>query len=168
MPNPNCHSRFHKGALALQPILQLRCPIFKVFEQMKFHPFIYLLGLSSIMMSCQDDVSSLTIESELVTIRYGTSFGFCVGYCNRDLTINSTQIEFVKSGRPDTLIPSRPLHVRNHLPPTSGMSLPGPLGYLYLSKWTQSMDVPTAKAALVGAKTVRGPLLAKTSTKPAA
>lgn len=70
---------------------------------MRLLSIIYLTGLLSPFVSCEEDGIPPSSESELVSIRYGTSFGFCLGYCNRDLTINSTQTRFEKYGREDTV-----------------------------------------------------------------
>lgn len=37
------------------------------------------------------------IVKSITTIKYGTSFGMCIGYCRSDLTINNKNATFVKS-----------------------------------------------------------------------
>lgn len=38
------------------------------------------------------------VDSTSVIIRSGTSFGFCIGYCERELTLNGTSATFVIRG----------------------------------------------------------------------
>lgn len=57
----------------------------------------YLLSIlvaSSILLSCDD--SDVLTEKEAPVIRYGTSFGFCIGFCNEDLEVSANQVYFVK------------------------------------------------------------------------
>ncbi len=37
-------------------------------------------------------------ENNILTVSYGTSFGFCVGYCVRKIEITQDLVEFTKSG----------------------------------------------------------------------
>ena len=60
------------------------------------------LAISIAIFSCEDDSQPLS-ETGLMKLEYGTSFGFCIGYCRRDLTVSPTQITFTKSGRPDSV-----------------------------------------------------------------
>lgn len=58
-----------------------------------------LLLVSSVIISCP----SSNDEAEIVQIKYGTSFGECIGYCQRDLTIGPGLITFRESSWIDTL-----------------------------------------------------------------
>ena len=52
-----------------------------------------------LFFSCDEveDVS-LTYNSEIISIEYGTSFGECLGYCIRSIEITGTYVEFEASG----------------------------------------------------------------------
>ncbi|MCX6227268.1 MAG: hypothetical protein NTV01_21405 [Bacteroidia bacterium] len=56
---------------------------------------IYFLFISILIVSgCKKD----TCSCGYVKIEYGTSFGECMGYCKRDISITSDKIVFTKSG----------------------------------------------------------------------
>lgn len=52
-----------------------------------------------LFFSCEEveDVS-LTYNSDIISIEYGTSFGECLGYCIRSIEITGTDVEFEASG----------------------------------------------------------------------
>jgi hypothetical protein len=52
-----------------------------------------------LLFSCEAEDNILTYDSEIVSIAYGTSFGQCIGYCNRNLEITGTDIKFNASGQ---------------------------------------------------------------------
>jgi hypothetical protein len=41
---------------------------------------------------------------DFLRIDYGTSFGFCMGYCKRDISLNIEKIVFTKSGWEDSVV----------------------------------------------------------------
>jgi len=41
---------------------------------------------------------------EIIQVRYGTSFGFCLGYCKKDLTLKSGTETITASGWNDTIV----------------------------------------------------------------
>lgn len=55
--------------------------------------FPKLVLMIAIMPSCSNDV----IYNNITQLNYGTSFGFCTGYCKRDVTIKSTKATFTCS-----------------------------------------------------------------------
>lgn len=67
-----------------------------------------LLILSLLWLSCQRDKSPSSPSNTTPTINYGTSFGECLGYCQRDLVIDDRLALFTKSswqpGYPDLTI----------------------------------------------------------------
>lgn len=57
--------------------------------------YILALFLSSTLLFSCDDAEVLT-ENEVPSIRYGTSFGHCLGLCQTDLEVSSVQVYFVQ------------------------------------------------------------------------
>jgi len=53
-----------------------------------------------LFFSCEEveDVS-LTYDSDIISIEYGTSFGECLGYCIRSIEIAGIDVEFEASGQ---------------------------------------------------------------------
>ncbi|MFY0652562.1 MAG: hypothetical protein JXQ96_11035 [Cyclobacteriaceae bacterium] len=62
--------------------------------------FSLILLLFIALSSCKDETDCCVLPESTI-IRYGTSFGFCVGYCKRSITLNSSSIEFIKSSWQD-------------------------------------------------------------------
>ena len=61
---------------------------------------IFIIFISiQLLFSCDADEDILTYDSEIVSIEYGTSFGQCIGYCNRNVEITGTEIIFNASGQ---------------------------------------------------------------------
>lgn len=58
--------------------------------------YIFIFGL---IISC----SVNEVSNEIIQVKYGTSFGECVGYCKMDLTISAGLVKFDKSGWIDTI-----------------------------------------------------------------
>lgn len=56
-----------------------------------------IITLSIFILSCSTSDDS-DPQSDIVKIGYGISFGECLGYCIRTLTIDQDSIQFVKSG----------------------------------------------------------------------
>ena len=52
------------------------------------------------LTTCSDDINSEKIK----TIKYGTSFGMCVGYCKHEMIVNSKKIIFNSSGSRENVI----------------------------------------------------------------
>ncbi|NOQ24689.1 MAG: hypothetical protein GQ564_04935 [Bacteroidales bacterium] len=63
-----------------------------------FRILIIIISIQ-LFFSCDVDENILTYDSEIVSIGYGTSFGECIGYCNRNLEIIGTDIKFKASGQ---------------------------------------------------------------------
>lgn len=65
--------------------------------------YAILLISSLFLFSCEDaDVLS---NEEVPSIKYGTSFGFCVGYCLTDLEVSSDRLYYVNYGHDNSVIP---------------------------------------------------------------
>jgi len=63
----------------------------------KFASFcIIILGL---IISCTVNED----DNEIIQVKYGTSFGECIGYCNRDLSLNAGFVTYNRSGWVDTI-----------------------------------------------------------------
>ena len=61
--------------------------------------FCILILSELILNSCSNDQS----ENRITQIKYGTSFGMCMGYCKHDILLKSDTITYVCSGWSDTL-----------------------------------------------------------------
>jgi hypothetical protein len=64
------------------------------------HPRPALLGIVLIgsLLACGGDDSNVIVDTEPVQVgvsRFGTSFGMCVGVCERTITIDGTMVSFV-------------------------------------------------------------------------
>ena len=57
--------------------------------------FLLSVLLVTLFAGCDDK----ELNSSDLTINYGTSFGFCIGFCNRSISIRESKIDFAKSGR---------------------------------------------------------------------
>ncbi len=65
--------------------------------------YAILLISSLFLFSCEDaDVLS---DEEVPSIKYGTSFGFCVGYCLTDLEVSSDRLYYVNYGHDNSVSP---------------------------------------------------------------
>lgn len=67
--------------------------------------------LITIQVSCNEGTTKRCsqepgAQTEIVKIKYGTSFGFCSGYCWKQLVIKSDQLEFEKMSRDE----NEPVH----------------------------------------------------------
>lgn len=60
--------------------------------------FLCLTFLLTTFSSCSDDEQS----QEIIQVKYGTSFGMCVGYCKNELTAKSSLITYQKEGWHDS------------------------------------------------------------------
>lgn len=58
---------------------------------------LMLMGLAQ----CSEQPSVITDAAESVVIRSGTSFGMCIGYCNKDMELVGTKALFAKSSLRD-------------------------------------------------------------------
>ncbi len=56
---------------------------------------IFRLFLILLLTGCEKNNN---LSSEIEYVKYGTSFGECIGYCANDITINSQEIDFHKNG----------------------------------------------------------------------
>jgi hypothetical protein len=68
------------------------------------HTLLFSLLFITIHNSCSDGTTRRCgeepgVQTEIVKIKYGTSFGFCVGYCWKQLIINGDEIQFEKMSR---------------------------------------------------------------------
>jgi len=52
------------------------------------------------LTTCSDDINPENIK----TIKYGTSFGMCIGYCKHEMKVNSNKIEYNSSGWQENVI----------------------------------------------------------------
>ena len=60
---------------------------------------VALLSLIAVFLSgCEKNIDPDTLK-----IRYGTSFGFCLGYCTKGIEVSKAQVKFTKSSRQDSL-----------------------------------------------------------------
>jgi hypothetical protein len=68
---------------------------------------VFLLVFFNLNTGCNTqniDQEDQFIESEEgVVIEYGTSFGFCLGYCSRELKVSSSGLLFTKTGTEEDL-----------------------------------------------------------------
>ena len=48
--------------------------------------------------ACDNDDTDSYSKQELTIVKYGTSFGLCLGYCINSITLNNNTIVFTKSG----------------------------------------------------------------------
>ncbi|MFY0601067.1 MAG: hypothetical protein JXR03_15430 [Cyclobacteriaceae bacterium] len=65
---------------------------------------LFTLFLSSlIFFSCED--SEILTESEVPDVRYGTSFGHCIGYCLTDLEVSADRLYYVNYGWENSEVP---------------------------------------------------------------
>jgi hypothetical protein len=81
------------------------------------HYAILLSGILLIMMQACSSTDSDELLNEGDYIKYGTSFGMCLGYCIHDIKITSDEIRFSKNGHDiDNLLPevtlSTPIEMR--------------------------------------------------------
>jgi hypothetical protein len=62
--------------------------------------FNLILGLIlvSLLTGCEKNESDIS-SSDIEYVKYGTSFGECLGYCEKDITVTNTRIDFLKNGR---------------------------------------------------------------------
>ena len=56
-----------------------------------------LVVIAMLSSSCNEE-GNIAEDQEILQINYGTSFGECLGYCQRTLKIDNDSIIFVKSG----------------------------------------------------------------------
>jgi hypothetical protein len=59
---------------------------------------IFLSFVITLTMSQCTENRVRPITDEALTIRSGTSFGMCIGYCQMDYTFNGTNVTFTQSG----------------------------------------------------------------------
>ena len=78
---------------------------------MKRLVFLYLLVVIVISCDKTDD-----FDTEIKQIRYGTSFGECVGYCNSDILLRAGLVTYTSSGwvnSVETITCTEPLSVES-------------------------------------------------------
>lgn len=63
---------------------------------MKYFKFIVGLVFITSFISCDEELCTCNQQSDYIV--YGTSFGECLGYCIRSITITDNVIKFEKSG----------------------------------------------------------------------
>ncbi|MFY0627511.1 MAG: hypothetical protein JXR07_14510 [Reichenbachiella sp.] len=61
---------------------------------------VILLGIT---ISCDQDDNSSAFENPILSLNYGTSFGFCHGYCINEIDIDSNSATYVKYSWNDDL-----------------------------------------------------------------
>ncbi len=66
---------------------------------------IKTMTISILILSLLTYCSKNENVSELVQVKYGTSFGECIGYCKRDLTLKSDSVFYKRSGWVETVEP---------------------------------------------------------------
>ncbi|MDB5240295.1 MAG: hypothetical protein JWP57_920, partial [Spirosoma sp.] len=59
---------------------------------------ILLLFVFALAMSRCTENRVRPITDEALTIRSGTSFGMCMGYCQNNYTLNGTNVTLIQSG----------------------------------------------------------------------
>ncbi|MDA3953513.1 MAG: hypothetical protein PF485_07690 [Bacteroidales bacterium] len=64
----------------------------------KIFRFLIIIISIQLLYSCEADEDLLTYDSEIVSVAYGTTFGECIGYCDRTLEIIGTDINFKATG----------------------------------------------------------------------
>ena len=67
-----------------------------IYNKMRYLTLISLLILISFSCKKNDD-------NEIVQINYGTSFGYCIGYCKHDMHLEGGIIRYTNSGWSDTI-----------------------------------------------------------------
>jgi hypothetical protein len=70
----------------------------KILKQSVFYIIVFEL-----LFACEKKED----PNEMNQVRYGTSFGFCLGYCKKDLTLQSGSETFWASGWTDTIVPRK-------------------------------------------------------------
>jgi hypothetical protein len=70
---------------------------------MKSNTSFVLLFLTLLSFSCALTGCEKQIDKDSLKISYGTSFGFCIGYCKKEISISSNQIKYTKSGWQDSV-----------------------------------------------------------------
>lgn len=63
----------------------------------RFDNLILALLIGFIFISCEKNDND-NFQSDIEYIKYGTSFGECLGYCKNDITVTNLKIDFHKSG----------------------------------------------------------------------
>jgi hypothetical protein len=69
-------------------------------------PQSILLLLACVLAGAACARSATQIEPDLV-VAGGTSFGFCAGYCNTELIVDSTSVRLIESGRDPQTHPTK-------------------------------------------------------------
>lgn len=64
---------------------------------------IFLLSLLVLLMSCEET----ELLTEIQTIKYGTSFGMCAGYCLTDLSVSTSEAVVVAYGWNNSVTPKQ-------------------------------------------------------------
>jgi hypothetical protein len=62
-------------------------------------PVLNCILCAGLMITC----ARQEYPNEVIQIRYGTTFGFCLGYCKKDLTLKSGSETFQATGWLDTI-----------------------------------------------------------------
>ena len=70
---------------------------FKILTMYKSYNLTLGLILVSLLTGCEKN-GNTDFSSEIEYVKYGTSFGECLGYCFNDITITSSRIEFHANG----------------------------------------------------------------------
>lgn len=64
---------------------------------------LFIILILGLIFSCENNDSENSFN--ITQVKYGTSFGECIGYCKRDLTLQSGGVTYKKSGWSDTIAP---------------------------------------------------------------
>ena len=64
-------------------------------KQAALFVFPILFIVSSLFAGCEENNPA---NSDSLKINYGTSFGFCLGYCKQEVDLSAAEIKFTKSG----------------------------------------------------------------------
>ncbi len=60
--------------------------------------FIIIIPFLVLLSSCSNESTEPNIDPDYL-IKSGTSFGFCAGYCTREIEINDSEVTFIASSR---------------------------------------------------------------------
>ncbi|NOU19477.1 MAG: hypothetical protein HOO91_18130 [Bacteroidales bacterium] len=67
----------------------------------KTRTILFFIFILSLLTCCSKNENS----SGLVQVKYGTSFGECIGYCKKDLTLKSGSVSYKRYGWTETIEP---------------------------------------------------------------
>ena len=75
-----------------------------IIEKMKWNGLLVLMfAITSLIVVSYSCSEESPVEKDIMEIRYGTSNGMCIGYCNRDISFREGSILFHRYGNVDTV-----------------------------------------------------------------